>query len=148
MHRVDLRSTHETTTTTTPVRRRVVALPDSTQQRDDVLAGAGAPAFLLSAIRADSEGSTDGSKQIDVAVLGATGSVGQRYVELLAATLSFDSPKSSAPSAAPENATPRCDRLAHLNAAPPDDVANMVDQAPRGADQSPIVFCSLPAASR
>lgn len=83
------------------------------------------------------------TKQIDVAVLGATGSVGQRYVELLAehpyfrlAEL-FGSDRSAGKTYA-EAADWR------VSAAPPDDAARMTIKHHEQPVESPIVFCSLP----
>lgn len=82
-------------------------------------------------------------KMIDVAVLGATGSVGQRYIELLdnhprfrLAEL-FGSERSAGKRYA-EAADWR------ISAAPPDAAAGMVIKHHEQPVESPVVFCSLP----
>jgi len=83
------------------------------------------------------------SKQIDVAVLGATGSVGQRYVELLAnhPQLRLAEVVGSERSAGKRYGDATDWRV---SAGPPDDIANMVVKHHEQPIESPIVFCSLP----
>jgi aspartate-semialdehyde dehydrogenase len=81
--------------------------------------------------------------RIDVAVLGATGSVGQRYVELLAGhpTMRLAEVIGSERSAGKRYGEATDWRI---SAAPPDDAANMVIKHHEEPVNSPIVFCSLP----
>lgn len=87
-------------------------------------------------------GNTNG-KRIDVAVLGATGSVGQRYIELLA-----DHPRFRLAElfGSDRSAGKRYAAIAdwRISAAPPEDAANMVIKHHEEPVQSPIVFASLP----
>ena len=83
------------------------------------------------------------SKKMNVAVLGASGSVGQRYVELLADHPQFQvaevvGSERSAGRVYGEYADWR------LSAAPPSTVAGMTLKHPEEPLNSPIVFCSLP----
>jgi aspartate-semialdehyde dehydrogenase len=83
------------------------------------------------------------SDKIDVAVLGATGSVGQRYVELLENHPWFRlsevvGSQRSAGKSYGEAADWR------LSSAAPESVNEMVLKHPDDAVESPIVFCSLP----
>jgi aspartate-semialdehyde dehydrogenase len=83
------------------------------------------------------------AERIDVAVLGSTGSVGQRYVELLAHHPRFrlaelvGSERSAGKSYA--EATDW-----RISSGPPEDVAHMVIKHHEERLTSPIVFCSLP----
>ena len=80
---------------------------------------------------------------IDVAVLGATGSVGQRYIELLDGHPYFRLAElfGSERSAGKRYADAADWRV---SAAPPDAAANMVIKHHEQPVNSPIVFCSLP----
>jgi aspartate-semialdehyde dehydrogenase len=82
-------------------------------------------------------------KQIDVAVLGATGSVGQRYIELLEGHPYFRLAElfGSERSAGKRYADAADWRV---SAAPPDAAANMQIKHHERPIESPIVFCSLP----
>ena len=82
-------------------------------------------------------------QKMDVAVLGAAGSVGQRYIELLANHPYFQVKEvvgsdRSAGKVYSEYADWR------LSAGPPDAVAGMTIKHPEQPLDSPIVFCSLP----
>ncbi|CAN5375316.1 aspartate-semialdehyde dehydrogenase [soil metagenome] len=79
----------------------------------------------------------------DVAVLGATGSVGQRYIQLLEGHPNFQlsevvGSERSAGKSYNEAADWR------LSDAPPTGVSNMILKHPEEPVHSPIVFCSLP----
>ncbi len=82
-------------------------------------------------------------KKLDVAVLGATGSVGQRYVELLEhhPTLQLAEVFGSERSAG-RSYGEACDW--RVSAAPPEDPARMTVKHPEQPVESPVVFCSLP----
>ncbi|MEZ4569069.1 MAG: aspartate-semialdehyde dehydrogenase [Thermomicrobiales bacterium] len=83
------------------------------------------------------------SRKLDVAVLGATGSVGQRYVELLENHPSlqlaevFGSERSAG-----RTYGEACDW--RVSAAPPADAAGFTVKHPEQPVESPVVFCSLP----
>lgn len=81
--------------------------------------------------------------QIDVAVLGATGSVGQRYIELLAGHPQFRLAElfGSERSAGKRYADAADWRI---SAGPPVEAAAMVVKHHEQPVNSPIVFCSLP----
>jgi aspartate-semialdehyde dehydrogenase len=83
------------------------------------------------------------AERIDVAVLGSTGSVGQRYVELLA-----DHPRFRlAELVGSERSAGKRYLEAtdwRVSSGPPDDAANMVIKHHEEPLNSPIVFCSLP----
>jgi aspartate-semialdehyde dehydrogenase len=83
------------------------------------------------------------SKQIDVAVLGATGSVGQRYVELLAGHPQL---RLAEVVGSERTAGKRYGEATdwRVSAAPPDEAAKMVIKHHEQPIESPIVFCSLP----
>ena len=80
---------------------------------------------------------------LDVAVLGATGSVGQRYVELLEnhPTLRLKEVFGSERSAG-RTYREACDW--RVSAAPPEDAANLTVKHPEQPVESAVVFCSLP----
>ncbi len=81
--------------------------------------------------------------KLDVAVLGATGSVGQRYVELLQGHPNlrlaevFGSERSAG-----KTYREACDW--RVSAAPPEDAASLMVKHPEQPVESPVVFCSLP----
>jgi len=81
--------------------------------------------------------------KIDVAVLGATGSVGQRYIELLDGHPEF---RLTELFGSERSAGKRYQDAAdwRVSAAPPDDAANMVIKHHEESVNSPIVFASLP----
>jgi aspartate-semialdehyde dehydrogenase len=81
--------------------------------------------------------------RIDVAVLGATGSVGQRYVELLERHPTF---RLAEVFGSERSAGKRYAEAAdwRVSAAPPDEAAAMVIKHEEQPVESPIVFCSLP----
>ena len=81
------------------------------------------------------------AKKIDVAVLGATGSVGQRYIELLENHPQFRLAElvGSERSAGKRYADAADWRI---SAGPSHEVANMVIQHHEEPVKSPIVFCS------
>jgi aspartate-semialdehyde dehydrogenase len=83
------------------------------------------------------------SDKIDVAVLGATGSVGQRYIELLEGHPQF---RVAELFGSDRSAGKQYGEIAdwRVSAAPPDDAASMVIKHHEEPVQSPIVFCSLP----
>lgn len=83
------------------------------------------------------------SSKIDVAVLGATGSVGQRYIELLDGHPQFRLRElfGSDRSAGKRYADAADWRI---SAAPPEEAANTVIKHHEQPVESPIVFCSLP----
>lgn len=82
-------------------------------------------------------------KKLDVAVLGATGSVGQRYVELLENHPSlqlaevFGSERSAG-----RSYREACDW--RVSAAPTEEAADLTVKHPEQPVESPVVFCSLP----
>ncbi len=81
--------------------------------------------------------------KIDVAVLGATGSVGQRYIELLDGHPQFQLAELFG---SERSAGKRYADIAdwRTNAAPPEHAANMTIKHHEEPVNSPIVFCSLP----
>ena len=81
--------------------------------------------------------------KIDVAVLGATGSVGQRYIELLEGHPRFQLAELFG---SERSAGKRYADIAdwRTNAAPPHEAAGMIIKHHEEPVQSPIVFCSLP----
>ncbi len=83
------------------------------------------------------------TQKIDVAVLGATGSVGQRYIELLENHPQF---RLAELVGSERSAGKRYGDAAdwRISSGPPSDVANMVVQNHTEPVKSPIVFCSLP----
>lgn len=83
------------------------------------------------------------SKRIDVAVLGATGSVGQRYIELLADHPTF---RLAELVGSERSAGRRYADVAdwRVSAAPPESAGNMVVKHHEEPLDSSIVFCSLP----
>lgn len=83
------------------------------------------------------------TKKLDVAVLGATGSVGQRYIELLANHPRF---RLAELVGSERSAGKRYGDIAdwRVSAAPPDDAGNMTIKHHEEPLSSPIVFCSLP----
>lgn len=83
------------------------------------------------------------AQKIDVAVLGATGSVGQRYIELLENHPQF---RLAELVGSERSAGKRYGDAAdwRISSGPPSDVANMVVQNHTEPVKSPIVFCSLP----
>src|SRR5688500_6736664 len=87
--------------------------------------------------------STMAADKIDVAVLGATGSVGQRYIELLEGHPRFQLAELFGSEL---SAGKRYADIAdwRTNASPPDEAARMVIKHHEEPVQSPIVFCSLP----
>lgn len=82
-------------------------------------------------------------KKLDVAVLGATGSVGQRYIELLESHPNFQlSEVVGSERSAGKSYRDAADW--HLSDAPSDEVSSMTLKHPEEPLSSPIVFCSLP----
>ena len=83
------------------------------------------------------------AERMDVAVLGATGSVGQRYVELLEGHPQF---RLAEMFGSDRSAGKRYSEIAdwRISGAPPDSAANMVVKHHEEPVQSPLVFCSLP----
>ncbi|HUG15163.1 MAG TPA: aspartate-semialdehyde dehydrogenase [Thermomicrobiales bacterium] len=83
------------------------------------------------------------SEKIDVAVLGATGSVGQRYIEMLADHPQFHLAELVG---SERSAGKRYADIAdwRISAAPPEDAGNMLIKHHEEPLNSPIVFCSLP----
>lgn len=83
------------------------------------------------------------AQKIDVAVLGATGSVGQRYIELLENHPQF---RLAELVGSERSAGKRYGDAAdwRISSGPPSDVANMVIQNHTEPVKSPVVFCSLP----
>jgi aspartate-semialdehyde dehydrogenase len=81
--------------------------------------------------------------RIDVAVLGATGSVGQRYVELLGDHPQF---RLAELFGSERSAGRRYGDIAdwRISAGPSEDAGNMVVKHHEEPVKSPIVFCSLP----
>lgn len=81
--------------------------------------------------------------RIDVAVLGATGSVGQRYVELLAGHPQF---RLAELFGSDRSAGKRYGDIVdwRISGAPPDDAANMVVKHHEQPIDSAVVFASLP----
>lgn len=82
-------------------------------------------------------------KRLDVAVLGATGSVGQRYVELLEGHPQLR----LAEVFGSERSAGKTYREAvdwRVSAAPPDEALDLTVKHPEQPVESPIVFCSLP----
>ena len=82
-------------------------------------------------------------KPLDVAVLGATGSVGQRYIELLEnhPTLRLAEVVGSERSAG-RSYREACDW--RVSGAPPESAAELTVKHPEQPIESPVVFCSLP----
>lgn len=82
-------------------------------------------------------------KRVDVAVLGATGSVGQRYIELLENHPRF---RLAEVFGSERSAGKRYAEAAdwRVSAGPSDEAANMVIKHHEEPVNSPIVFCSLP----
>lgn len=83
------------------------------------------------------------SEKINVAVLGAAGSVGQRYIQLLEGHPNFQ----LAEVVGSERSAGKSYREAadwRLSDAPTDEVSGMKLKHPEEPVQSPIVFCSLP----
>lgn len=83
------------------------------------------------------------AERMDVAVLGATGSVGQRYIELLEGHPGL---RLAEVFGSDRSAGKRYGDIAdwRISAGPPDDAANMVVKHHEEPVESPIVFCSLP----
>lgn len=80
---------------------------------------------------------------LKVAVLGAAGSVGQRYVELLEGHPNFELAEVvGSERSAGKHYSDAADW--RLSAAPPDNAAGMTLKHPEEPVESPIVFCSLP----
>lgn len=83
------------------------------------------------------------AKKLDVAVLGATGSVGQRYVQLLEGHPQLR----LAEVFGSERSAGKTYREAvdwRISAAPPDEALDLTVKHPEQPVESPIVFCSLP----
>lgn len=82
-------------------------------------------------------------RKLDVAVLGATGSVGQRYIELLEGHPNF---RLAEVVGSERSAGKRYRDAAdwRLGAAPSDEISEMTLKHPEEPVHSPIVFCSLP----
>jgi aspartate-semialdehyde dehydrogenase len=81
--------------------------------------------------------------RLDVAVLGATGSVGQRYIELLSGHPRF---RLAELVGSERSAGQRYGDIAdwRVSSAPPDDAGDMIIKHHEEPLHSPIVFCSLP----